>query len=130
MRVAVLGLGNMGAAMAGRLLDRGHEVTVWNRSAGKAEPFAGRGARVADDPAGAVEGVDVALVVLTDDDAVASVVLGDGGAAAALPSGAVLADVSTVSPQLARRLADEGPVDRVLDTPVLGAPKLVADGGG
>ena len=130
MRIAVVGLGNMGAAIAGRLLDRGHEVTVWNRSPGKADEVAGKGATVAPTAAEAAAGAEVVLVVLTDDDAVADVVLGAGGVAAALAEGAVLADVSTVSPAMARRLAAEGPAGRVLDTPVLGAPSALAAGSG
>ncbi|HET9692504.1 MAG TPA: NAD(P)-binding domain-containing protein [Acidimicrobiales bacterium] len=130
MRTTVIGLGSMGTAAAGRLLDRGHDVTVWNRSPGKADALARRGATVAADPAAAVADAEVVLVVLTDDDAVASVLLGDGGAAAALAPSAVLADVSTVSPALARRLADEGPAGRVLDSPVLGAPAALAAGKG
>lgn len=130
MDVAVIGLGNMGRAAAGRLIDRGHRLRVWNRSPGRAGELLERGAVEAASPAEAVDGVEVALVVLTDDDAVASVCLGEGGAAAALPDGAVLADVSTVSPELARRLAAEGPAGRVLDTPVLGAPSALAEGGG
>jgi 3-hydroxyisobutyrate dehydrogenase-like beta-hydroxyacid dehydrogenase len=130
MRAAVIGLGNMGRAFAGRCLDQGHEVVVWNRSPGKAGELVARGAREASDPAEAVRDVEVVLVVLTDDDAVSSVVFGDHGIAAAVADGAVLANVSTVSPGLARRLAADGPSGRVLDTPVLGAPTAIESGKG
>ncbi|WP_344841650.1 NAD(P)-binding domain-containing protein [Nonomuraea dietziae] len=56
MRVTVLGLGSMGSALAGALLDKGVETTVWNRSAGRAAPLVARGAREAATPLEAVEG--------------------------------------------------------------------------
>jgi 3-hydroxyisobutyrate dehydrogenase-like beta-hydroxyacid dehydrogenase len=130
MRVTVLGLGNMGRAFAGRALERGHQVTVWNRSAGKAEDLVAAGATEAESVPKAVTDADVTLVVLSDDEAVLDVCLGIDGALASVGKGAVLANVSTVSPETARELADSGPSGRVLDTPVMGAPALIAKGGG
>lgn len=130
MRVTVIGLGNMGRACAARALQSGHEVTVWNRSPGKAGELVGAGAKEAPSPADAVAAAEAVLVVLTDDAAVESVCGGDQGILAALPSGAVLADVSTVSPGLARSLAASGPDGQVLDTPVLGAPGALEKGQG
>ena len=130
MRVTVIGLGNMGTAFARRAMATGHDVTVWNRSPGKAAPLVDEGVKEAASPAEAVAGAEVALVVLTDDAAVESVCTGEGGLLAALPAGAVLADVSTVSPDLARRLAAAGPDGRVLDSPVLGAPGAIEKGQG
>ncbi len=130
MRLSILGLGNMGRALAGRALDTGHEVTVWNRSEGRDAELVGRGAASVGSPAEAAARGDVVLVVLTDDDAVRTVVTGPGGALGALGPDAVLGNVSTVSPELARELADVGPVDRVLDTPVMGSPTALASGHG
>jgi 3-hydroxyisobutyrate dehydrogenase len=130
MRVAVLGMGNMGKAFATRALERAHLVTVWNRSAAKATDLVAIGAIEADSPKAAVMGADVALVVLADDDAVVEVCLGDNGALAGLGSTAVLANISTVSPDTARRLAGAGPEGRVLDAPVMGSPSVIAAGMG
>jgi 3-hydroxyisobutyrate dehydrogenase len=128
MRIAVLGLGNMGSAFARRALQRDHHVTVWNRSSGRALELSARGAVVADTPKAAVTGADVVLVVLADDAAVLDVCLGADGALARLGSDAVFANVSTVSPDTARRLAEAGPEDRVLDSPVMGSPEMIASG--
>jgi 3-hydroxyisobutyrate dehydrogenase-like beta-hydroxyacid dehydrogenase len=122
MRVAVLGLGKMGWAFASRALDRGHQVTVWNRSPGRAGELVAAGATEAERPAEAVAGAEVVLVSLADDAAVIDV--------AALPEDAILADLSTVAPATARRLAEAGPAGRVLDAPVMGAPAAVARGEG
>lgn len=128
MRVTVIGLGNMGHAFASRAHERGHEVTVWNRTPGRAAALVASGAREADSPAGAVAGADVVLVVLADDDAVLEVCLGHAGIVPALGRAAVLANISTVSPDTARRLAASGPDGRVLDAPVMGSPEIVAAG--
>lgn len=117
--VAVLGTGIMGAGMARSLLRDGLEVTVWNRSTGKAEPLADDGARVAESAADAVAGADVVLTMLFDTDAVAQTV------EPVLPrfrDGAVWVQTSTVGIEGTARLAglarDAG-VD-YLDTPMLG----------
>lgn len=130
MHVAVIGMGNMGRAFAARFIECGHRVTVWNRSAGRAEELVGQGAQEATSPAAAASDADVVLVVLTDDAAVESVCLGGDGVVSGMADHTILANVSTVSPALARRLADAGPDDRVLDTPVLGSPEAVKDGKG
>ncbi len=79
MKVSILGLGTMGQAVAGRLLDRGHPVTVWNRTPGREGDLPGRDARVAGSIADAVTGAEVVLTLLTADEAVREVCLGDGG---------------------------------------------------
>jgi 3-hydroxyisobutyrate dehydrogenase-like beta-hydroxyacid dehydrogenase len=148
MKLAICGLGVMGQAFADRALDVGHEVTMWNRSSGKAGDLLARGAREAESPADAAAGADVVLVVVTDDAAALQVCLGepvgegeDGGAgegdrdpARAVVSGmsdrTLLANASTVSPATARRIAEQGPDGRVFDTPILGAPTAVRQGKG
>jgi 3-hydroxyisobutyrate dehydrogenase-like beta-hydroxyacid dehydrogenase len=130
MRVAILGLGNMGHAFASRALDRGHQLTVWNRSAGRAGELVAAGATEAGRQAEAVAGAEVVLVSLADDAAVTDICLGADGALAALPEDASLANLSTVAPQTARRLAAAGPAGRVLDAPVMGAPAAIARGDG
>ncbi len=128
MRVTVLGLGRMGRAFASRALDRGHQVTVWNRSVGKAGDLVDRGATEISSAAAAVERAEVTLVVLADDEAVLDVCLGIDGALASVAPGAVLANVSTVLPGTAREVAAAGPEDAVLDSPVLGSPAAVEAG--
>jgi 3-hydroxyisobutyrate dehydrogenase-like beta-hydroxyacid dehydrogenase len=130
MRIAVLGMGNMGKAFATRALERAHLVTVWNRSAGRATDLVAKGAVEAESPQAAAMGSDVVLVVLADDAAVLEVCLGDDGALASLGPTAVLANISTVSPDTVRRLAEAGPEGRVLDSPVMGSPSLIAAGMG
>src|SRR5580658_8846251 len=130
MRLAVLGLGNMGRAFAALALDKGHQVTVWNRSADRATDLVSRGAIEADTSRSAVADSDVTLVVVADDDAVLSVCRGAGGVLNALPAEATLSVVSTVAPETVRQLAEAGPRDGVLDSPVMGSPSLIAAGMG
>jgi 3-hydroxyisobutyrate dehydrogenase len=130
MRIAVLGLGNMGRAFAAVALEKGHQVTVWNRSADKATELISNGAIEADTPERAVAESDVTLIVVADDDAVLSVCLGGGGVLEALPPEATLVVVSTVAPETVRQLAIAGPKDRVLDAPVMGSPSAIAAGHG
>lgn len=120
----------MGRAFATRALERGHHVTVWNRSAGKAGDLVTEGATEVSSVTQAASRAEAILVSLADDAAVLDVCLGIDGAMAAMPTGAVLANVSTVSPETARELASAGPADAVLDAPVLGAPSSIASGGG
>jgi 3-hydroxyisobutyrate dehydrogenase-like beta-hydroxyacid dehydrogenase len=128
MRLAVLGMGSMGRAFAARALEKGHQVTVWNRTPDRAADLASGGAVEAPTPKEAVAGSEVVLVVLADDDAVLSVCLGEHGVLESLPSGAVLAIVSTVSPDTVCRLAAVGPEGAVLDSPVMGSPSVIGAG--
>lgn len=130
MRIAILGMGNMGRAFAARALETGHQTTVWNRSPGRAQALVADGAVEAGSPSEAVADADVVLVVLADDGAVLDVCLGADGVLRSLGPAALFANVSTVSPHTARRLAEEGPRDRVLDAPVMGSPQMIAGGMG
>jgi 3-hydroxyisobutyrate dehydrogenase-like beta-hydroxyacid dehydrogenase len=127
VRIAVLGMGKMGHAVAGRLLDGDHELTVWNRSAGKADDLVARGARAASSPAEATEGADVVITSLANDAAVLEVVTGGGGIADVLGDRALLVDMSTVSPSTAAAIA-EATGGRSLASPILGAPAAVESG--
>lgn len=128
MKVSVLGLGAMGRAFAARAVGAGHEVTVWNRSPGRAAALVKAGAREATSAALAVEGCDVALVVVSDDAAVREVA---DAVVPALPDGAVLVNCSTTSPELAVQLAagSAGSV-RFVEAPVMGSPQAVEGGTG
>jgi len=107
MKVGFIGLGNMGAPMAANLLGAGHELAVYNRTPGRAEPLAGRGARVARSPREAAAGADALITMLADDAAVEAVMFGERGALDGLPRDAIHVSMSTVSPGLSRRLLTE-----------------------
>ncbi|HSL58327.1 MAG TPA: NAD(P)-binding domain-containing protein, partial [Acidimicrobiales bacterium] len=96
MRVAFIGLGNMGFPMAGHLVAAGHQVTVFNRTTSTAEAWVARhgGARAAT-PAEAARGADVVCTCVGGDDDVRAVLYGDTGALATLEPGAVVVDHTT-----------------------------------
>ena len=125
MDVAVLGMGRMGRAIAGRLLEGGHRVTVWNRSRGRAAEIVSAGGREADSVAEAVEGVEVAITILANDAAVRAVAFGE--LRSSIADRTVYVDCSTVSPTLSGELAAEFS-PRVLALPVLGSPVAVRAG--
>lgn len=128
MKVAILGTGRMGGAMAGTLARAGFDLTLWNRTPSKPSRVAAdTGASVADTPADAVASADVVLSVLADREAVRAVFLGDDGAVARLRSGAVVCEMSTVEPEVSRELLasvrDTGA--DLLDCPVSGSVPAV-----
>src|ERR1039458_5427032 len=127
MRITILGMGNMGRAFAARAIETGHQTTVWNRTPGRVAALVASGAIEANTST-ATAGADAVLVVLAADAAVLDVCLGDDGVLASLEPDAVFANVSTVSPETARRLAELGPEGRVLDAPVMGSPAMIAGG--
>jgi 3-hydroxyisobutyrate dehydrogenase-like beta-hydroxyacid dehydrogenase len=125
--VGLIGLGNMGTAIAERLLDAGYPLVVHNRSRAKAQALENRGAAVADTPAELVTRAEVVITSLPDDDAfdaVAEQVVG-----AARP-GTLLVDVSTVSPEVSARIASLAEPAGVgyLRAPVSGNPSVVRAG--
>ena len=128
MRITILGMGNMGRAFAARAIETGHQTTIWNRTPGRVAALVASGAIELNTPTTAAAGADAVLVVLADDAAVLDVCLGDHGVLASLEPGAVFANVSTVSPETARHLAELGPEGRVLDAPVMGSPQMIAGG--
>lgn len=121
-RVGLIGLGLMGAPMGANLLKAGFPLTVWNRTAEKAQKLAAQGAVVAKSPREVASEVDVLFTIVSDPPALEEVLWGKQGALSALKKGSVLIDSSTVSPALARRVskacADQS-VD-FLDAPVTG----------
>ena len=126
-RVAILGTGKMGAALAGRLDEAGFELVLWNRTRSRAEAL-GLGT-IADTPAAATSGVDIVISSLTGPDAVLATYLGPDGALAA-GAGKHFIDMSTAGPDL---VADLGPQvaaagGTLVDAPILGAPPFVRAG--
>src|SRR6266851_3426138 len=108
-KIAFLGLGQMGTPMATRLLQAGHEVTVWNRTPDRAKPLAARGAIVAGSPAEAAAGATFAITMLATPEALKDVVLGERGLVRALAPGQVYIDMSTVGPDTVRSIAARFP---------------------
>src|SRR6478752_2440754 len=102
MKVAFLGLGIMGQAMATNLAKAGHEVTVWNRTPGKLV----EGAAVAPTPAAAAQGAEVVWLCVSDTDAVEQVMFGTDGVESSLNQGAIIADSSTISPSATVKFAE------------------------
>src|SRR5437016_8073585 len=94
--ISYLGLGTMGSGMAANVLKAGYELTVWNRSTEKCEPFARKGARVAKTPADAVRDVDLIMYSLSNDQAVEEVVFGAEGILSGIKQGQIAIDMSTV----------------------------------
>ncbi|HXN69383.1 MAG TPA: NAD(P)-dependent oxidoreductase [Bradyrhizobium sp.] len=129
-KVAFIGLGRMGHGMAGRYLDAGFEVAVFNRSKAKAEDLIARGARWATSPAAAADGADAVVTMVADDEASRAVWLGKDGAASTAKAGTLAIECSTVSYQhaldLARELRTRGLV--YIDSPVTGLPDAAAAG--
>ncbi|SNC64429.1 3-hydroxyisobutyrate dehydrogenase [Hymenobacter gelipurpurascens] len=128
--VAFLGLGSMGLAMATNLLKAGHQLTVYNRTASKAEPLQKLGATVAHTPAEAVQGADFVFSMVTDDAALEEICTGAEGLLPALKPGAIHASCSTVAPATNRRLAEAHAQHgtHLIATPVFGKPDVAAAG--
>jgi 3-hydroxyisobutyrate dehydrogenase len=104
-RVALLGLGTMGAGMAANWLAKGFQLSVWNRTHARAQALADKGARVATTPREAAEGADCVFAMVADDAASRAVWLGDDGALAGAKTGAVVVESSTLTPDWVRELA-------------------------
>lgn len=118
----------MGEAMATNLLKAGHELTVYNRTASKAEPLRKLGATVATTPAEAVQDAAIAFSMVTDDAALQALYTGPDGLLPALAQGAIHASCSTVAPDTNRRLAEEHVRhgSHLVATPVFGKPEAAA----
>lgn len=129
VKIAFLGTGLMGAPMARRLLQAGHQVTAWNRTKAKAEALAADGASIADTPAEAVRNVDLVIAILENAPVVESVFF-EQGAAAAAPKGTCFIDMSSIAPHFARNHAERLAIigHSHIDAPVSGGPEGAALG--
>lgn len=105
MHIGVAGLGAMGSAIAARLLEVGHQVTVWNRNAEKTKPLATAGAKVAASPAELASAVEAAITILTDGAAIDAVYNGPNGLLSGNVTGKLLIEMSTVPPKVETDLA-------------------------
>ncbi|HEX5696597.1 MAG TPA: NAD(P)-dependent oxidoreductase, partial [Acidimicrobiia bacterium] len=130
MDLGFIGLGDMGQVIVQRLLDAGHQVTGWNRTAAKAAPLLDRGMTWADTPRQVAALSEVVFSVVTDAAAVQAVALGDEGVIAGLPAESVYLDMSTIDPDVSRAIAAEFAAANLtmLDAPLSGSPITVANG--
>jgi 3-hydroxyisobutyrate dehydrogenase-like beta-hydroxyacid dehydrogenase len=128
--VAFIGLGRMGHGMAGRYLDNGFTVAVWNRSKAKAEDLIARGAQWATSPEDAAIDADAVVTMVADDEASRAVWLTKDGAAATMKAGTLAIECSTVSYkhalEMAQVLRERGLI--YIDSPVTGLPDAAAAG--
>ena len=130
LRVGFLGLGTMGTAMATNLAKAGFPLTVWNRTAAKVEPLLRVGAKPGKSPAHVAAAADVVITMVSQPADVEAVVLGPEGALEGLRAGAVLMDMSTVSPATSRKLAGAATTKQAefLDAPVVGSKGPATEG--
>lgn len=130
MRIAWIGLGTMGAAMATHLVRAGHGVVVHNRSRGREEPLVALGAQWADTPAEAAAGAEIVFTCVSDTPDVEQVVVGTRGAAERMAPGSVLVDCSTISPSMSRTLASDLAARGIgaVDAPVSGGSEGAQNG--
>jgi 3-hydroxyisobutyrate dehydrogenase len=105
MHIGVAGVGAMGAAIAARLMESGHQVTVWNRTAAKLKPLADAGAKVASSPAAVAAASEAVITILTDGAAIDAVYGGPSGLLSGDVKGKLFIDMSTVPPSVGTALA-------------------------
>ena len=127
-KLAFLGLGNMGLAMAENLLKAGHTLTVYNRTAAKAAPLQALGAAVAPTPAEAARGAEAVFTMVADDEALTEITTGREGLLAGLAPGAVHVSCSTVAPGTTTHLAAAHVAhgSQLVAAPVFGKPDAAA----
>ncbi len=127
MNIGFIGLGQMGRGMVSRLIDSGHQLTVWNRTRATAEAFAAQ-ATVAHVPADALT-VEVVITMLADDAAVEAVWIA-GGLAQRLPAGTVHLNMASISPRTSQQLDDlhRAQGGLYVSAPVFGRPEFAARG--
>jgi len=129
-KIAFLGLGKQGSAIAGRILQQGIGLTVWNRTPDKIAPLEKLGAKRAATVQEAASGADIVITSVVDGAALSALTLGPTGIAQSLPRGGVHCDMSTVDLATARRMAEHyaGTGREFLSSPVLGNPLAAAAG--
>lgn len=130
MKVAFIGLGNMGSGIASNILKGGFDLTVWNRTQAKMQPFIDGGAKGAELPKEAVKDADVVLTSLMDDKSILDNLQGENGLLAGMKPGSVHVCVTTISPKFADELdaihREHG--SRFVAGPVVGRPDAAASG--
>lgn len=129
-KIGFIGLGIMGQGMVRNLLEADFDVTVWNRTASKMEPLVEAGASEADNPADVAAQSDIIVTCVSDTPDVEEVILGEDGVIEGAREGALVVDMSTISPQatrdIAARLSEKGV--HMLDAPISGGSEGAANG--
>jgi 3-hydroxyisobutyrate dehydrogenase len=120
-KIAFIGLGTMGSAMAQNLLQSGFSVVVYNRTRERALPLQALGAEIVDTPKAAAQNANAVFTMVTDDAASRAVWLGENGILAGANPQTILIESSTVSPNWIRELSDRAKAFRLLDAPVAGS---------
>ena len=122
LRIGWIGIGVMGASMAGHLLAAGHPLTVYTRTKGKADALCARGAQWADSPQVVAAASDIVFSMVGFPSDVEEILLGENGALKGLAKGGIICDMTTSSPDLARRIAEAAAAKgcAALDAPVTG----------
>jgi 3-hydroxyisobutyrate dehydrogenase-like beta-hydroxyacid dehydrogenase len=130
MQVGFAGLGDMGQAIAPRLIAAGHTVTGWNRTKQKAEPLFKLGMRWADTPRELAAGSEIVFSIVTDSDAVKALALGENGIIAGLRKDAVYLDMSTIDPEASRFIGTEFAKAglTMMDAPISGTTLTLGQG--
>jgi 3-hydroxyisobutyrate dehydrogenase-like beta-hydroxyacid dehydrogenase len=128
--VGFIGLGNMGSKMVGRLLKAGHTVIGHNRTKEKSLPLIKLGMQWAESPRDVVKACNITLMSLTDDKAISAMIEGENGILSTITNGKLLVDLSTVSPNFSRTIANKLAANQahLLDAPVSGNPVMVEKG--
>jgi len=104
VEIGYIGMGIMGSAMAGRLVEAGFRVTIWNRSAGKCEALVAKGAKVADTPKAVIDRCDITFACTSDPASARAVVFGESGVLAGMRGGKKFVDMSTVDEETAKEI--------------------------
>lgn len=129
-KVGFIGLGTMGLPMAANLINKGYEVTVYNRTASKADELVEKGAQLVATPRQAAAGQDVVITMVSNDQSIRQVYYGEDGILASVEQGMTIIDSSTISPELVKEIA--GQIEKLgghfLDAPVTGSKPAAIDG--
>lgn len=122
MKVAFIGLGTMGGPMALNILKAGHQVTVYNRTREREEALAAEGAQRAESPAKAAEAAEIIVSIVSDTPDAEEVIIGENGVIHGAREGAIVVDMSTISPAATRRISEKlGQKGiKMIDAPVSG----------
>lgn len=130
MKLGWIGLGDMGQVIVPRLIEAGHTVTGWNRTASKADPLMELGMRLAGSPRELAAESEICFSMVTDANAVEAIALGEEGVISGLSADGIYLDMSTIDPQVSRSLsaafAERGLV--MMDAPISGSPVTLAQG--
>jgi len=128
--IGFIGLGDMGQGIVPRLLEAGHRVVGWNRTASKAEHLIELGMAWSDTPRDVAASSGIVFSVVTDGAAVRAVALGDDGVIKGLPADSVYLDMSTIDPELSRQVSSEFAENglTMLDAPISGSPITLEQG--